>query len=113
MPSNKNIIKKIKEEGIYNRKVLNGSGLQIVRFCAEWSGPCQIMAPIYDEMQMMFKTAASFYRVDIDEVPFLKEKLGITDLPTILFYRDGVTIDFIVGLISRDLFIARLETAIK
>ncbi|CAN5652768.1 hypothetical protein BH10BAC3_BH10BAC3_10110 [soil metagenome] len=104
---------KIKEADVFARKILNGSGLQIVRFCAEWSGPCQIMSTIYKEMHSMFKTTASFYLIDIDESPLLKEKLGVTDLPTILFYRNGVIIDFITGLISRELFIAKLESAIK
>ncbi len=113
MPNATNIMIQIKEEAVYNKKILNGSGLHIVRFCAAWSGPCQIMGPIYEELHMLFKKAASFYRIDIDEAPLLKEKLGVTDLPTILIYKNGVVIDFITGLISRESLIEKLKNAIK
>ena len=113
MPNNKSIIIKIKEAGVFERKILNSHGLHIVRFCAAWSGPCQIMGPIYEEMHTLFKTTASFYRIDIDEAPLLKEQLGITELPTILIYKNGIAIDFITGLISREMLIATLKNTIK
>ncbi len=71
------------------------------------------MGPIYEEMFSLYKTAASFYRIDIDEAPLLKKELGILELPTILVYRNASIIDLIVGLISRDSLIARLEKAIN
>lgn len=113
VPTYQDIMIKIADNKTFGKKIVNGKGLQIVRFCAEWSGPCQIMGPIYEEMHTLFKTAASFYWIDIDEAPLLKEKLGVTDLPTILFYHNGVVIDFITGLISRESFIGRLETVVK
>ena len=100
---------KIKDKQTFTEKILNGTGLQIVRFCAEWSGPCQMMGPIYQEMFSMYKKSASFYRIDIDEAPLLKKEFGITELPTILFYKNGTVIDFAVGLISRDELIAKME----
>jgi len=99
---------KISDKQTFTEKVLEGSGLRIVRFCAEWSGPCQMMAPIYQEIFSMYKKSASFYRIDIDEAPLLKKEFGITELPTILFYKNGVVIDFAVGMISRDELIAKL-----
>ncbi len=113
MPNKKNSIVKIKESGAFDRKIINSSGFHIVRFCAAWSGPCQIMGPVYEEMHEMFKTVASFYRIDIDEAPLLKEKFAVNDLPTIFFYRNGVVIDCVVGLISRESFISKLESAVK
>ena len=113
MPNNKNTVIKIKGADAFNRKVLNGSGLQIVRFCAEWSGPCQIMGPIYEEMFTLYKDAASFYKIDIDEVPLLKELLSISELPTIIIYKNSVIVEIVVGLIARDALIARLEKIIK
>lgn len=98
---------------VFNRLVLHGEGLIIARFCAEWSGPCHIMGPIYEEMYSIYGTSASFYKIDIDKAPLLKKKLGITELPTILFYRKGVLIDFIAGFISREGLIEKLEKAIK
>jgi len=103
----------ITELAVFKGQVLNGDGLKIVRFCSEWSGPCHIMEPIYEEMHARYTNSASFYNIDIDNAPLLKKSLGVTELPTILFYQKGVIIDFITGLISREALIEKLEKAIK
>ena len=100
---------KITDKKEFREKILNGTGLKIVRFCAEWSGPCKMMAPIYLEIVGIYKEYASFYKIDIDDAPLLKKEFGITELPTILFYKKGIMIDFIVGMISRDALIAKME----
>ncbi len=100
---------KITDKRTFTEKILNGKGLQVVRFCAEWSGPCQMMIPIYMEIVNLYKNSASFYKIDIDEAPLLKKEFGVTELPTILFYKNGTPIDFAVGLISRDELIAKMK----
>lgn len=94
---------------VFTQEIMNGTGLRIVRFCTEWSGPCQIMAPIYQEMYNRYKKSASFYRIDVDESPLLKKKFGIVELPSILFYKNGNVIDHAVGMISRDVLIEKME----
>jgi len=104
---------KIADKGTFTEKIINGKGLQIVRFCAEWSGPCQMMGPIYKEMFRMYSNAASFYRIDIGEAPSLKKQFGVVELPTILFYKNGEQVDFAIGLISKDSLISKIEKLIK
>lgn len=103
----------ITDKKSFSDKVLNGQGLQVVKFYADWSGPCQMMTPIYNELANMYNSAASFYRVDIEEAPILKKELGVIEMPTILFYMNGVVIDFVSGLASRNSLIAKLENVIN
>lgn len=113
VPNNLNSMIKITDKLTFTDKIINGTGLQIVRFCADWSGPCQMMGPIYREMFSMYSNAASFYRVDIDEAPLLKNQYGVVELPTILFYKNGEQVDFAIGLISKDALISKIEKLIK
>jgi thioredoxin 1 len=71
------------------------------------------MAPIYQEMFSLYKNSASFYKIDIDKAPLLKMELGITELPTILFYKKGIVIDLTVGMISKDALIAKIEKLLR
>jgi thioredoxin 1 len=96
----------------YSKEILSSPGLRIIMLYAMWSGPCQMMIPVYDEISHMYNYAATFYIVDVDESPSLKTELGIMILPTILFYKNGIVIDFVTGLISRNLLIAKLENSI-
>jgi thioredoxin 1 len=104
---------KIKNKNKFEKKILNGTGLQVVRFCAVWSGPCQIMGPLYTDISEIYKDKISFYKIDVDEAPLLKDKLGVNELPTILFYKNGVVIDLIVGLLSRELLIEKMENLLN
>jgi thioredoxin 1 len=103
----------VKDKKGFTEKVLSGQGLQIVKFYADWSGPCQMMKPIYDELASTYNGAASFYRVDIEEAPLLKKELGVIEMPTILFYMNGVVIDFVNGLSSRNSLIAKMENLLN
>ena len=104
---------KVKDKKGFNEKVLSGSGLKIVKFYAEWSGPCQMMTPVYNELANMYSSAAAFYRIDVEEAPLLKKELGVIEMPTILFYMNGVVIDFVSGLTSRNSLIAKLENLLN
>lgn len=102
----------LKNQEGFAKLVLKRKGLHVVRFCALWSGPCQIMAPLYEEMQILFKNQATFYKIDVDEAPSLKEQFSITEFPTIHIYKNGVVVEIIIGLIARDFLIAKLEKII-
>lgn len=104
---------KVTDKKSFSEKVLNGRGLQVVKFYADWSGPCQMMVPIYKELANMYGGSAAFYRVDVEDAPQLKKELGVMEMPTILFYMNGVVVDFVNGLASRNALIAKLENALN
>ena len=113
VPNKKNTMNKVTNKKSFKEEVLSGPGLKIVKFYAEWSGPCQMMTPIYNELADMYNSAATFYRIDIEEAPLLKKELGVIEMPTILFYWNGVVVDFLNGLSSRNSLIAKLENLLN
>ena len=92
--------------------VMNENRVMIVRFCAEWSGSCHIMKPIFKEMSMVYGNLASFYEIDADRFPELQSELGITEIPTILVYKKGTLVAFLAGLISRDALNEKLKNVL-
>src|ERR1041385_8426561 len=104
-----NIVKKSE----FENEVLNRSGLSVVKFSAEWSGACQIFEPIYEGLSHSYNGAINFFTVDADEDRVLTSEYGIRELPTILFFHNGKVVDYSAGMISRNVFIAKLENAIS
>jgi thioredoxin 1 len=96
----------------FAEKVLNKSGIQVVKFYAGWSGTCQMMVPIYKELSLSYNNAANFFAVDVEAAPLLKKELGVNDLPTILFYKNGAIIDFVNGMISKNALFEKMENII-
>jgi len=113
VPNKKSNMKIVKDKKSFTEKVLNERGIQVVKFYADWSGPCQMMAPIYKELSAYYNSSVGFFTVDVEEVPMLKAELGVIELPTILFYKNGTVIDFVNGMISKNALIAKLENAIN
>ncbi len=96
----------------FKEQVLQGTGLSMVNFYAEWNGASQMMIPVYDQLAATYSSMASFYSVDIDNDPLLKDEYGIMELPTVLFFQNGVLVDHVTGVISKNAFIAKLENTL-
>jgi len=63
----------------------------IVAFKAGWCGPCKAMAPQFEKASKL-TNSASFYRYDVDSNIDYTRSLGITSIPTIKVFENGVEI---------------------
>ena len=96
----------------FRQKVIENKDLAVVQFTVEWSGACQIISPIFNELAGSYKGQAAFFTVDIEMEHGLDEEYGILELPTILFFKDGKVIDHIKGLAPRNAMIYKIENAL-
>eukprot|EP00461_Guttulinopsis_vulgaris_P002389 UN02390 len=77
-----------------------GPKLTILKFSAEWCGPCRVMKPKFDEMSKEFPNV-TFAGVDADEMNSVDINPAwpeITALPTTLIIKNEKCIDKIVGM---------------
>jgi len=74
-----------------------GERLLVVDFTAVWCGPCQKIAPVYAELADEYNESALFVKVDVDNLGELAQQLGVTSMPTFLFFRCGEMIDSMRG----------------
>ena len=72
-------------------------GVSVVDFSAKWCGPCQMLAPILEEISEEMQGKAYFYNVDVDQDAALASQYGITNIPALLVLKDGVKQDILVG----------------
>jgi thioredoxin 1 len=96
----------------FKNEVIESMELAIVQFKSEWSGACQIIAPLYEELAKHYKGSANFFVSDIEVNTSLEKEFGIQEVPTILFFKHGEIIDFSIGLISKNTLIAKIENAL-
>lgn len=73
------------------------SGLFLVKFHATWCSPCKKMEPLLHKLEEEF-TGIKFISVDIDQLPSFSKRFLVKSLPTILFLKDGVEINRVVGV---------------
>ena len=99
-------------KGNFEELVFKKKGLTLVKFKTEWSGACQIISPLYFDLSRQYKGRVDFYFVDGDQEKQLSEKFGVMELPTILFFQKGLMIDHVMGLISRNALVSKIENAL-
>lgn len=85
----------------FDKDVLQGKGLFLVDFWAEWCGPCKMIAPILSEVAEEFDGKLTIAKLNIDENPATAPKYGIRGIPTLLLFRDGEVVATKVGALSK------------
>lgn len=76
--------------------------LALVDFSATWCGPCQMLAPVFDELAEEMGSEVSFYSVDVDANSQLAEQYNIMSVPSILLFKNGEKAAQTVGFQSKE-----------
>jgi len=72
-------------------KTVTEPGITLVDFWADWCGPCKQFGPIYEEASNN-NTDITFGKVDTEAEQALAGAAGITSIPTLMAFRDGVLV---------------------
>ena len=81
----------------------------MAEFTTPWCGTSHIIAPILKDLMIQYQEKIKFCRIDIEENRGLAKQYGIEKIPTILLFRKGKVIDFIIGVAARDVLAAKVK----
>ena len=84
-------------------------GLVLVDFWATWCGPCQVVAPIMDQLAGEYVGKAKVAKVDVDSNQRTAARFNVRSIPSVLFFKNGQHVDTVVGAVPK----ATLDAKIK
>ena len=101
------MVKKINSNE-FQSEVLNGDGVALVDLFADWCMPCQMIAPIIEEISNE-KSDVKFFKINVDETPDVAIKYGVSSIPTLLIFKNGELVNKAVGAYPKEKIVALLE----
>lgn len=92
-------------------ELLTSSDLPIlVDFYATWCGPCQMMAPILEEVNQVLSDRLRIVKIDTDKYPQIASRHQVHALPTLVLFKNGQPIDRIEGVMQPQELINKLQS---
>lgn len=61
--------------------------LVIVDFYADWCGPCQMLAPVLEQLDK--EIAVKIVKINTDDVPEIARMFRVMSIPTLLLFKNG------------------------
>lgn len=99
------------DEKNFKELVLESKKLVFVDFYAPWCGPCQVIAPVIDQIAEERKET-SFVKVDVDKNGQIASQYNVFSIPTFIIFNQGKVITQFTGAMGKERFIEEIEKAI-
>ena len=93
------------DENNFRQLVLESAEPVLVDFWATWCSPCQMLAPVLEELSQQVKVV----KVDVDENPQLAMAFQVASIPTVIAFRDGKAVNQSVGVVPKETLLALLQ----
>jgi thioredoxin 2 len=77
--------------------VTDTNALVLVDLWAPWCGPCRMVAPVLESLARRYAGAIKVVKVNVDDNPGIAAAYEASSIPTLVFLRNGQSVDRIVG----------------
>lgn len=86
----------------FEKEVINSKKTILVDFWASWCGPCQMIAPIVEEISNDMSGKIEIGKLNVDEQPEIAIKYDVMSIPTLILFKDGKVVNTIIGYHSKE-----------
>lgn len=93
----------------FDKEIEQHAGLAMVDFWATWCGPCQIIAPLVEQIAQEYEGKVKVAKLDVDANQQTAMRLNVRSIPSILFFKGGKHVDTVVGAVPKAYLVEKIE----
>ncbi len=93
----------------FEEEVIKSDIPVLVDFWATWCGPCRMIAPEVEAIAEEYDGKIKVGKVNVDEEEELAIKYGVSSIPTLIFFKNGVPAAKSIGYKTKDALIDAFE----
>lgn len=93
----------------FAEKVIDNSNISVIDFWAEWCLPCRSVSATLEKLSNEYDGRINFFKVDIAKNATLATNLQISEIPTIIFYKDPENTDIQRGTAKEEQLKEKIE----
>jgi thioredoxin 1 len=69
--------------------LVSSHSLVLIDFSAEWCGPCKMLAPILEQLNIAVGDDVRIFKIDVDKNNHLAMHYEVQSVPTLMLFKDG------------------------
>jgi thioredoxin 1 len=100
------------DDGNFEDEVLKCNSPVMVDFWAYGCAPCRMIAPITEKLAQEYAGRLKVCKLNVDDNPEMASKYQIMSIPRILFFKDGIVIEQVVGAVREPVLRSKLESVL-
>ncbi|MDD5712602.1 MAG: thioredoxin [Smithellaceae bacterium] len=97
----------------FNREVISSPDPVLVDFWAPWCSPRRLVGPVIEELAAKYAGGIVFAKLNVDENPVVATQYNVSNIPTLIVFKEGKPVDRIVGAMPKEDIEQRLRTVMK
>lgn len=82
----------------FEQQVLGAAGPVLLKFEADWCGPCQAMKPMIEDIARDYDGRLTVATMDVDQNNQTPYRFGVRGVPTVILFKGGEVVGQKVGL---------------
>ena len=99
-------------DSTFDEVVLKATTPVLVDFWATWCRPCQMVAPILEELTAEYAGKLTIAKLDVDQNQQTASKFHVMSIPTMIIFKKGTPVANIVGFKPKEQLKKDLDAAL-
>jgi thioredoxin 1 len=99
-------------DSTFDEVVLKSANPVLVDFWATWCRPCQMVAPILEDLTQEYTGKLTIAKLDVDQNQQTAQRYRVMSIPTMIVFKQGKPVANIVGFKPKDQLKKELDAAL-